>query len=260
MEFTQLSFSIIGNIARVTLNRPAKRNALNDKLIRELTDIFIQISKNENIKAVILSGAGEAFCSGADLEYLRQISSYSIEENQEDSRRLLRLYQSIYELRKPVVAMVNGPALAGGCGLATVCDFIIASEQEAKFGYPEVKIGFIPAIVLIYLIKRIGEGKARELVLTGKIITAKEALTIGLINNMVNHDDLENYAINFVNELIEINSGTAMGLCKEMFTTFGSMDTKQALEYAANLNAFTRLTPDCKKGINSFLNKEKIKW
>ncbi|MBU2471586.1 MAG: enoyl-CoA hydratase/isomerase family protein, partial [Bacteroidetes bacterium] len=191
---------------------------------------------------------------------LRQISSYSIEENQEDSRRLLRLYQSIYELRKPVVAMVNGPALAGGCGLATVCDFIIASEQEAKFGYPEVKIGFIPAIVLIYLIKRIGEGKARELVLTGKIITAKEALTIGLINNMVNHDDLENYAINFVNELIEINSGTAMGLCKEMFTTFGSMDTKQALEYAANLNAFTRLTPDCKKGINSFLNKEKIKW
>lgn len=260
MEFTQLSFSIIGNIARATLNRPTKKNALNDKLIRELTDIFIHISKNENIRAVILSGAGDAFCSGADLEYLRQISSYSIEENQEDSRRLLRLYQSIYELRKPVVAMVNGPALAGGCGLATVCDFIIASEQNSKFGYPEVKIGFIPAIVLIYLIKRIGEGKARELVLTGKIITANEALTIGLINNMVNHDDLENYTVNFINELLEINSGTAMGLCKEMFTTFGSMDTKQALEYAANLNAFTRMTPDCKKGINSFLNKGKIKW
>ncbi len=260
MEFSHLTFSIIGNIAKVTLNRPTKKNALNDKLIKELIDIFFHIGKNENIRAVILSGAGDAFCSGADLEYLRQISSYSIEENQEDSRKLMRLYQSIYELRKPVVAMVNGPALAGGCGLATVCDFIIASEQRSKFGYPEVKIGFIPAIVLIYLIKRIGEGKARELILSGKIISAKEALNISLINSVVDHDKLENFTMNFISELIELNSCTAMGLCKEMFTTIGNMDTKQALEYAANINAFTRMTPDCKKGINTFLNKGKIKW
>ena len=248
------------NIQIVTLNRPQKKNAINNELIKDLTDVFFQASKNESVKAVILTGAGDTFCSGADLEYLKQISNYSIEENQTDSHNLLRMYLSIYEIRKPVIAMVNGAALAGGCGLATVCDFVIASEQKAKFGYPEVKIGFIPAIVLIFLIKRVGEGRARELVLSGKLINSLEALKIGLINEVVNDNDLENYTYNFTKKLLELNSGVAMGLCKEMFTQYGNYNVKQALEYAANMNAFTRMTPDCRKGINGFLNKEKIKW
>lgn len=260
MNPAQLKISNQNSITIISLNRPQKRNALNDTLVKELTDAIIQYGRNGNTKAIILTGEGDAFCSGADLEYLQKISKYSLEENQEDSRLLMRLYQTIYELRKPVIAMVNGPALAGGCGLATVCDFIIASNENAKFGYPEVKIGFIPAIVMVFLVKRIGEGKARELVISGKVISPDEAKTIGLINNVVASDKLLETTLSFTTELIEHNSGVAMGLCKEIFSTFGQMDTKQALDYAANMNAFTRMTEDCKRGIESFLKKEKINW
>lgn len=259
-HFTSIKFTTETDVAVVEINRPGKRNALNDTLVKELNEVFTHVNKNQIIRAVILTGAGEAFCSGADLEYLKNISQYSVEENQEDSKRLMKMYQSIYECRKPVIAMVNGPALAGGCGLATVCDFIIASEEHAKFGYPEVKIGFIPAIVLIFLIKRIGDGRARELVLSGNIISTAEAKNIGLINQVTKGENLREFTNLFVRDLIEKNSGTAMGLCKEMFASFGNMDTKQSLEYAANLNAFARMTDECKKGINSFLTKEKIKW
>ncbi len=260
MNPTQLKILNQNSITTISLNRPHKRNALNDTLVKELTDVLLYYGKNGNTKAIILTGEGDAFCSGADLEYLQKISKYSLEDNQEDSRLLMRLYQSIYELRKPVIAMVNGPALAGGCGLATVCDFVIASNQKAKFGYPEVKIGFIPAIVMVFLVKRIGEGKARELVMSGKIISADEAKNIGLINVTVSSEKLLETTLSFATELIEQNSNVAMGLCKEMFSSFGQMDTKQALEYAANMNAFTRMTEDCKRGIESFLKKEKINW
>jgi methylglutaconyl-CoA hydratase len=260
MNLTHLKFSTADNIAYVEINRPEKRNALNDILIKEITETFMQISKNQSVKAAILTGSENTFCSGADLEYLQNISQHSIEENQDDSKKLLRMYQSIYECRKPVIGMVDGPALAGGCGLATVCDFIFASKENAKFGYPEVKIGFIPAIVLIYLIKRIGEGHARNLVLSGKIISSEEAKQINLINNFVNTKDLKELTYTFTRELIANNSATAMSLCKEMFVSYSNMDTKQALEYAANLNAISRMTDDCKRGINSFLKKEKIKW
>lgn len=260
MNFSTIKFFTEENIGTIILNRPEKRNALNDELIKELTECFVHISKNPNIKACILTGEGEAFCSGADLEFLKKISKYSLEENQEDSRRLLRLYSLIYGLKKPVVAMVNGPALAGGCGLATVCDFIIASKENSKFGYPEVKIGFIPAIVMIFLIKRIGEGKARELVLSGKILSGEEAKNINLITQIVEHVDLQKFTMEFTKELISNNSLTAMGLCKEMFTDVGDMDFQKSLEYAANMNAITRMTDDCKKGVEAFLNKEKIKW
>ena len=260
MNLIHLKFSATDSIAYIEINRPEKRNALNDVLIKEITDTFIHISKIQSVKAAILTGSGKTFCSGADLEYLQNISQYSIEENQDDSKKLLRMYQSIYECRKPVIAMVDGPALAGGCGLITVCDFILASKENAKFGYPEVKIGFIPAIVLIYLIKRIGEGHARDLVLSGKIISSEEAKQIGLINGFVNSKDLKEFTNSFTRELLNKNSGTAMSLCKEMFVSYSNMDTKQALEYAANLNAISRMTDDCKRGVSSFLKKEKIKW
>lgn len=260
MNFEQIKFSIENSIAWIKLNRPEKRNSLNDSLIIELTNAIIYSNKNSETKAVILTGEGNSFCSGADLEYLQKMSTFSLDQNKEDSKKLMKLYQLIYEIRKPTIAMVNGPALAGGCGLATVCDFIIASKENAKFGYPEVKIGFIPAIVMIFLIKRVGEGRARELILSGKVIDAIYAKEISLINEYIEHEKLIEFTTKFVKELLVNNSINAIGLCKEMISNFGNLDFKRSLEYAANMNAAARMTEDCKKGVKAFLNKEKPRW
>ncbi len=260
MNYLNIKLKIKDPFAEIVLNRPDKKNALNDLLIKELTEAFLYCSKNHNTKVIILTGEGNAFCSGADLEYLQRISNFSLEENREDSNKLLRLYSVIYEIKKPTIAMVNGPALAGGCGLASVCDFIIASKEYAKFGYPEVKIGFIPAIVMIFLIKRVGEGITKELVLSGKIIDASEAKSINLINYCIENEKLYDYTYEFAEKLITENSLLAMGLCKDMIINLGNLYFKQALEYAANMNAVARMTEDCKKGIKAFLEKQKIKW
>jgi len=248
------------NIATITLARAEKRNALNDVMIRELTEAISFFNKNGFCRAMILRGEGVAFCAGADLEYIQKLSSYSLIQNQEDSRNLMQLFRSIYECRKPIIALVNGPALAGGCGLATVCDFIFAGKEKAQFGYTESRIGFVPAIVLLFLIRRIGEGRARELVMSGKIITAEEAKQIGMITETMDDSKLEKFTYAFVEQLIEQNSGSSLALCKEMFVNISDMETTKALEYAAMMNALARMTDDCKKGIAAFLKKEKIKW
>ncbi len=212
MHFSRLIYEVAEHKARITMNRPEKRNALDDMLVKELTSAFVAAGKDQSVKVVILAGAGPAFCAGADLDYLNKVAQFDLEENRADSQQLANLFRVIHELRKPVIAIVNGPALAGGCGLASVCDFVIASEENAKFGYTEVRIGFIPAVVMIFLIKRVGEGKARELVLRGNIITASEARGIGLVSMVVAERDLEATAKELCSELIQQNSGTAMGL------------------------------------------------
>lgn len=257
MQFERLKYSVGDRKARITLNRPEKRNALDDVMVKELTAAFSQAGKDQSVKVVVLAGAGPAFCAGADLEYLQRLSKFDLEENRADSQQLAHLFRVIYELRKPVVAVVNGPALAGGCGLATVCDFVIASEEKAKFGYTEVRIGFIPAVVMIFLIKRVGEARARELILRGNIISATEAKEMGLINIVIPERELESAADTLCTELIEQNSATAMGLCKEMLSKLQGMNLMDSLDFAANMNAAARMTPDCKQGISSFLKKEK---
>lgn len=260
MGYTAITYNVEDRIAEVVLARPEKRNALNDTVIRELTDVFSQANKNPSVKVVILAGSGTTFCSGADLDYLQRLSAYSLAENQEDSHKLMKLFQSIYETKKPVIAVVNGPAIAGGCGLATVCDFILASRDHAKFGYSEVKIGFIPALVLVFLVRRIGEGRARELLLSGNVIDADRAYEVGLATEVVEHDRLYVHAKEFAHQLVENNSANSMSLTKEMLSTLHNMDFLQALEYAANMNAVARMTDDCKKGVAAFLKKEKIQW
>lgn len=260
MGHSHLTYRVENRIAEITLSRPEKRNALNDVLVQELTDVFSQTGKNSSVKVVILTGSEQSFCAGADLEYLQKLSAYSLAENQEDSRKLMKLFQLIYEMRKPVIAMVNGPAIAGGCGLATVCDFIIASREHARFGYSEVKIGFVPALVMVFLVKKLGEGKARELVLSGRVIDAQQANQIGLVTQVVDHRQLNAVTRELAQELAENNSANSMALTKEMLTTIHHMDFVQALDYAANMNAVTRMTDDCRKGITAFLKKEKIQW
>lgn len=260
MQFERIIYEASNRSAHITLNRPEKRNALDDVMVRELTGAFQSAGRDPNVKVITLSGKGAAFCAGADLEYLGRIQKYDLEQNRADSQQLANLFRVIHELRKPVIAVVNGPALAGGCGLASVCDFVIASTEQSRFGYTEVRIGFIPAVVMIFLMKRVGEGKARELVLRGNIIDADEAKSIGLVNTVVPEEDLQTSMNALLNELLTQNSLMSMGLCKEMLSKLGGMNLMDSLEYAANMNAAARMTAECKQGIQAFLNKQKIEW
>jgi methylglutaconyl-CoA hydratase len=260
MDFTRIAVEQSGRLCTVTLNRPEKRNAIDDVMITELRHAFTAAERTEEVRAVVLTGSGSAFCAGADIEYLSKLSTYSFEENKEDSLNVMRLFSQIYTLRKPVIAKVQGPAIAGGCGLVTVCDFAYAAEETARFGYSEVHIGFLPAIVMVFLIKRIGEGKARELVLTGKQIDASEAEKIGLITKSVPDQMLDQEVDNLAQQLSEKNSPSSMALCKEMFSKLDGLNFVDALEYAANMNALTRMTEDFKKGLKGFLKKELPQW
>ncbi|MER3523124.1 MAG: methylglutaconyl-CoA hydratase [Ignavibacteria bacterium] len=260
MQFSRLLYDVSHRRATITLNRPEKRNALDDTMVAELTTAFAQASRDQHVKVVLLKANGSAFCAGADLEYVSRLAAFDLEENRQDSSKMAHLFKMIYELRKPVIAVVNGPALAGGCGIATVCDVIVASEEQATFGYTEVRIGFIPAIVMIFLIMRVGEGKARELILRGNVLSAREAHRIGLANIVVPQAELDRTADTLAEECITNNSLHAMGLCKEMLSKLHGLNVADSLEFAANMNAAARMTADCKAGVAAFLRKEKIQW
>jgi methylglutaconyl-CoA hydratase len=260
MDFTRIAYAAADRQAVITLRRPDKRNALDDVMIAELTAAFTAAAKDPGVKIVLLRGDGPAFCAGADLAYLQRIAAFDLEEHRSDSAKLASLFRLIYELRKPVVAVVQGAALAGGCGLASVCDFVVASKEHARFGYTEVHIGFIPAVVMVFLVKRIGEGKARELVLRGNILDAEQARDAGLATIVVPHDALEHAVQALAEELLRQNSATSMGMCKEMLAKLHGMNFLDAVEFAANMNAAARMTQDCKQGIEAFLAKKDMSW
>ncbi len=260
MDYTRISYKVDARKGVLTLKRPEKRNAMDDVMVKELTLALGAAGRDPEVKAILLQASGPAFCAGADLEYLSRMAKFDMEENRMDSFRLANLFRTIYELRKPVVALVNGPALAGGCGLASVCDFVIASDEHAQFGYTEVHVGFVPAIVLIFLIKRVGEGRARELVLRGNVLNAREAKAVGLVSLVVPEKDLQTAGESLLEELIAQNSLTSMTLCKEMLSKLHGMNLVDALDFASNMNAAARMTPECKQGIAAFLNKQPLKW
>jgi methylglutaconyl-CoA hydratase len=260
VDFKTIIYESGDRKAFITLNRPQKRNALDDVMVGELTSAFTLAAKDPAVKVIILGAAGPAFCAGADLEYLAQLSKYDLEENRADSYRLANLLRFIYEIRKPVVAVVNGPALAGGCGLATVCDFVLASKEHARFGYTEVHIGFLPAIVMVFLIKRIGEGRARELVIRGNILDAEEAHAAGLATVAVQEAELQAVRDSLLEELLTANSLASMGLCKEMLSKLQGMNLVDALDFAVNMNAAMRMTAECKQGVRAFLEGKHYEW
>ncbi len=247
------------SIAYITLNRPDKRNALNEEMVSCLMQAFNQAELSEEVKIIILTGAGKVFCAGADLAYLQQLQKNSYEENLADSSHLKALFYKIYTMPKIVIAQVHGHAIAGGCGLASVCDLSFAAPN-AKFGYTEVKIGFIPAIVKVFLIRKIGEAKAKELLLTGDLITAEEAHKMGLINYLSEAETLEDTVKQFAQKLVKENSTQAMALTKKMMAEVQSKPLEEALDYAAKMNAQARASSDCKKGIAAFLDKKPMVW
>ena len=254
-----VDYSVKDRIGFITLNRPEKRNALSFELIAEMKNAFDQADKDERVKVIVLRANGETFCAGADLDGLQKLQNFSREENLEDSRHLKELFYKIYTLNKVVIAQVQGHALAGGCGLAIVCDFVYA-VPEAKFGYTEVKIGFVPSIVMVFLIRKIGEQKAKHLLLSAELISGESAIQFGLVTKIIEREKLESAVIEFANKLIKNNSGQAMGLTKRMIGEVQSMKLEDALEFAAEKNAEARASDDCRKGIKAFLDKEDLIW
>ena len=246
---------IKNNTAILTLNRPEKRNALHPFLVEQLKVKLAEYEKEESIKSLIITGEGNAFCAGADLEYLQHLSTNSTIENYEDTKSLAELFLMIYEFSKPTeIAAVNGPAIAGGCGLASVCDFIVAHPEKSKFGYSEVKIGFIPAIVSIFLIKKVGEGLAKQLLLEGEIISGKRAYEIGFVNYFA--EDVLSESIKLT-ERLNKNSSESIRLTKQMIHNISNFSVREAVNHCIGLNTISRSTVDFKKGIDSFLNKDK---
>lgn len=246
-------------IAYITLNRPEKRNALSTELVDGIKAAIRQAEADANCKVVVLAAEGEAFCAGADLAYLQQLQHNTFEENLADSEHLKELFLMIYNSPKVFIAQIQGHALAGGCGLAGICDFSFA-VPEAKLGYTEVKIGFIPAMVLVFLIRKIGEGKAKELLLSGKIISAETAKDFGLINEVVEASELKAHVKQFASKLCTEASADSLRLTKQLMAEVQHLDIEAGLNLAARKNAEARATDDCKSGIAAFLNKEKLSW
>jgi len=255
LAYKNIIYEESDGVARVTLNRPEKMNSLDEVLIAELTQLFIDLNSNKNIRSVVLAGAGGNFCSGLYLDYLQKISQFDISENKADSHRFKDMLLVIYNCSKPVIAKVSGYALAGGCGIATCSDIIVADET-AKFGYTEVKIGFIPAIVMVFLLKRISETHAKDLLLTSRIIGSDEALRIGMVNYSVKQNELDG-KVKEICAMLARNSANSISSTKEMLRKVPGMNFDEALEYACELNAITRMTEDCKKGIKKFLERNK---
>jgi len=257
MEF--VLYHCHNRIAYITLNRPDKRNALNFQVVAELKEAFKQAQSDENAKVIVLKAEGKVFCAGADLEYLQTLQKNTFEENLADSSHLKELFELIYTHPKIVIAQIHGHAIAGGAGLAAVCDFSF-SVPEAQFGYTEVKIGFIPAIVMVFLLRKIGEGRAKELLLSGDLISAQKAKEYGLINYIVEAENLASEVEKFALHLCRNNSAQSLATTKQMIARVQEMPLSEALNFAAKQNATARESTDCKKGIASFLEKNPLKW
>jgi methylglutaconyl-CoA hydratase len=254
MAYSLLQTEIDAGIGRIWLNRPEKRNALDRTMVEELRAAAEEMGSNESVRAIVLGGRGPAFCAGADLDYLRRMAAFTVLDNMDDSAALARTLKTIYEVPKPVIARVRGPAIAGGCGLATVCDIVVAGA-EASFGYTEVRIGFIPAIVMAFLLRKVSQIQSRELLLSGRIIGAGEAHARGLVTRLVEGDEDLDGVVNEIATAITKASPSAVALTKEMLTALDGMPLDSALDYAARMNALARMTPDCQEGIAKFLNK-----
>lgn len=255
MNESPVIYAVEGHVALVTLNRPEKRNALNDELVGGLKEALRDADAREGVRAVLLTGAGADFCSGADLSALRKIAEGSVADNLEDARSLMELYALIRRVRVPVVAAVRGRALAGGCGLATACDLVLAAAS-ARFGYPEVKIGFVPAMVMAILRRNVSEKRAFELVTRGAEISAAEAERAGLVNHVYEDEEFETRVEHYVADFERV-SRTAVELTKRLLYQMDGLTFDAALQTGADLNAIARMTEDCRAGVARFLSKTK---
>jgi len=257
MRYSTIQLGYEGRVATITLNRPDKRNAISFDLIDDLLNALDDVAKSDAI-ILIVTGAGKAFCSGMDLENLQALLGRTPEQNLQDSQTMVRLFRALYEFPKVTIAAVNGAAIAGGTGLALLCDFTLA-VPEAKFGYTEVRIGFVPAIVSTFLLRQVGEKQARDLLLTGRVFGAEEAVRMGLVSEIVEPDRLMIRARALAALLME-NSPTSLEATKQLLTDHARAEIDAQIEAAVRENAAIRMTADFREGISSFLEKRKPVW
>jgi methylglutaconyl-CoA hydratase len=253
LENETVLYEVDGVVARIMLNRPEKRNALNDALIAELKSALRRADEDENLRCVVITGAGSDFCSGADLSALQKMANASVAENLEDANSLMELFVLIRGLHLPVIAVVRGRALAGGCGLALACDMVLA-ERSARFGFPEVKIGFVPAMVMAILRRSVSEKRAFELITTGAEISANDAISLGLVNRVFDDEKFDLEAADFAHQFQKL-SRSAVALSKRLFYRTDGIAFEEALHAGVDTNATARMTADCQEGIARFLKK-----
>lgn len=251
--YNKILYAVENHIARVTLNRPDKRNALDAEIVAELKAALAEAARDQSVRVVLLSGAGKDFCSGADLAALQRISTATVSDNVEDARNLGDLFLQMRQHPRPVVAAVRGRALAGGCGVATACDLVLAAAS-AQFGYPEVNIGFIPAMVMAILKRSVSEKRAFELITRGDILSAQTACDIGMINRVFADDEFDERVEEYITSLAK-KSASAISLSKSLLYHMDAQTFETALQAGVQLNAITRMTEDCKRGVEKFLKK-----
>jgi methylglutaconyl-CoA hydratase len=257
VAYSSIQLGQDGGVATITFNRPDKRNAISFQLLDELLAGLDEVERSP-AQVLILTGAGKAFCAGMDLEELKSLAGKTHDENVRDSQRMAHIFRRLYEFPKPTIAAVNGAAIAGGTGLATMCDFTLA-VPEAKFGYTEVRIGFVPAIVSSILVWQVGHKIARDLLMTGRLFDAAEAHRYGLVNEIVAPDKLIERAKALAAQVLE-NSPSSVRMTKKLINGFIATELDQQIAQAIEENARIRTTPDFREGLSSFLEKRKPRW
>jgi len=248
-----------GRVRTLTLHRPERRNALSHGLVADLRAALDDVAADDGVRVVVLAGEGKAFCAGADLDAMRALQTASTPDNLSDSEHLAGLFRQIVTHPKPIVGRLHGAAIGGGCGLAAACDISVA-EEGLKIGFTEVRLGFVPAIVMVVALRRMGETAVRDLMLRGHLIDGSEAARIGLVTHAVPPDRLDETVYAIAHEIASETSASAIALTKAMLARVPGMGLDEGFTYAAQMNALCRTTPDFQAGIASFLDKTPPPW
>ncbi len=258
MNYTTINYEKRDRVGYVTFNRPEIHNAFNSTLIREMLRLFGELEKDDKLRLVVLTGEGKSFCAGADLNWMRAVVTQSFEENLAESNELADLFYRIYTFKRPVIGKINGAAIGGGTGFVAVCDIAIAA-RSAKFSFSEVKIGVVPACIGPYVIKKMGEGKARELFITGERMNADRAFEVGLVNKVVEYDDLDAEVDNLVKFVLS-SGPEAVAMAKKLVSEVPGMMPEEFRPYTAEMIARLRVSDEGQEGMDAFLNKRPPNW
>ena len=258
IKYETIQFNITDGVAKIYLNRPKVHNAMNEKLMNELTDCFKDASKNEKIRIIILSGKGKSFCAGADLNWMKSMVNYSMDENIKDSKLLLDLFESIYNCPKPVIAKVNGHAFGGGLGLFAVCDIVMALS-DCKFAFSEVKLGIIPSVISTFISRRVTLSNMRRLFITGERFDSNYAEKIGLVDFIFSENEIDREIDKYI-KLIKLSGPNAIKEVKNLIDCYEKMDIEDYKKHTVKKISELRISKEGQEGINAFLDKRKVKW